>query len=1196
MALTKEQTAVRDTRNKNMLVSAAAGSGKTFVLVQRIISEILDEKNGIDVDKILVVTFTNAAAAEMKDRIRKAIDQAVIENSKDVRIRTQATLIHSAHIRTIDSFCSWVVKNYFYEIDQDPAFRIGTTGEIKMLETDVFSDLLSQRLEDADEDFMLLADAYISGRNTSQLSELVFELYRKASSFAWINDWFDESLKLYDIDSIAELESSSFMQEIMAYVDMTLDALLKEVNRVRNLYDVDDDCPDKTLFENEYMMIHNAKNAKTFSEKYSIFAGMNFATFNGRKTTLDKDLLAYVKSIRDSYKKDINKLKADYFGQDLEELFDTLMFVKRQAVALINFARDYANALSEVKKKKNIYDFNDIEHMALEILRVKDSKEHEIRPVAVELANHFKEVMVDEYQDSNELQEQILTAITSGDNYFTVGDVKQSIYAFRQASPQLFIDKLYTYPMDDSADSVRIDLDKNFRSRWQVLELCNKIFEPLMQADMGGVIYDDKASLKAGDLSFLGSEEDYKGEILVAIENKDDMKEMEIASADELEAKMVATKINRLVQEGFMVSGKDTDGNRVIRPVKFSDIVILMRATSGHGEKYIEVLNDNGIQAFLAEEKGFFDREEIDTVLSLLTVIDNPFNDIPLAAVLHSPMFGFSSERLAQIRATDKGSSLYGCLHDYKNTNSDAIDVNNFFNILQGLRDAALDTPIHEMISLALEKTGYGVYVSALPQGKEATANLNKLIDEAVSFESTSYKGLSRFVSYIEGLKTYDEDLGLAKTVGENDNAVRIMTIHKSKGLEFPVVFLCGCGRSLQKEKGIFAYDQSLGVGLDYKNPVTRITRKTPFCNVIKAKNNASSRGEYLRILYVALTRPIDKLFITGTIASTKDYSVPDIIENMKGERGQLSFLTKAKATSSLELIIRALNASNYPVDIKIISCQDLFIEQVQKSLFKENAKLGLYKYVSEVDGTKDNLISENLSYEYACEATSNYKSKYSVSEIKHDAMEKTFSFNQDAAPEFILPEKEEYIPTFMRKDAVPDDSKVPAGALYGTAMHRFMECYDFTRDDLIESFDEQLRFMSKTVLSSDEFARINHNKLRKFIESEIAKRMHNAAVKNLLYKEKPFVFGATANELFSDENASDEMILVQGIIDVFFEEDDGIVLLDYKTDRVDSGNELVLRYEKQLQLYKNAIEKSYNVNVKQVLIYSFNLDETIII
>ena len=838
-----------------------------------------------------------------------------------------------------------------------------TAGELKMLADEVFDDLLGQYLESDDEDFKLLADAYISGRRTDSLKKMVFELHDKATSYPWPHEWYQQALRLYDIASVQQLEESDFIQEIIRTTDLALSGLADRIKRLLDLYESDCTSKDKTIFSNELAAIQGIIAANTYSDKVASYAGFLPERFNSKGTSLNDDELLRAKELRELYKDVISKYREDYFTMGAEELFDCISFVKKQATALIKFTQDYTDALLKIKDKKNIYDFNDIEHMALEILRNKDSKEHECRPVAIELANHFKEVMVDEYQDSNELQEQILTAITSGDNYFTVGDVKQSIYAFRQASPKLFIDKLYSYPMDDSADSVRIDLDYNFRSRGEVLNFCNYIFAPLMQADMGGVIYDERAALKVGDKTFKGDTKTYESEILIATQDSDAMSELDIDDADSLEAHVVAKRIKELRAEDFQVSFKDGD-ERSLRPMKYSDIVIVMSAVKGHAEKYVSILKEQGIPAYVSEETGFFEREEIETVLSMLMCIDNPFNDIPLAAVLHSPMFGFSSNRLAQIRATDGKTLLYNCLLNYyKEKHSD--DIGHFLDTLNRFRDVAIDTPIHQVIELLLEETGYGLHVRSLPLGKMAYANLEKLIDEAISFESTSFKGLSRFVEYIEGLRTYDEDLGIAKTVGENDDAVKIMTIHKSKGLEFPVVFVSGCGRGMRDEGGLFCYDDGIGLALNYKNPATRISCKTPFYSIVKAKLNASAKGEFFRKYYVALTRPVDKLIITAAIKPTKNKSVADIIEGYSASSSVIDYLTKERAQSAIELMIRALNASGVSFKKSIIDCGQLFVDEVEKTLLREDAKKAIEQMVESTGEIDDNIVN-TLSFKYA--------------------------------------------------------------------------------------------------------------------------------------------------------------------------------------------------------------------------------------
>ena len=1197
MGWTKEQQSVIDTRNKNMLVSAAAGSGKTAVLVERIISRILDVNDPVDVDKILVVTFTNAAAGEMKERVRKAIDKAVLESPGRTAIRRQATLIHNAQIRTIDSFCSWVVKNYFYEIDQDPAFRIGTTGELKMMKDEVLSQVISDRLAAGEEDFMLLADAYIEGNRVSELKGMVYTLTEKANSFPWPSEWYDNALRIYDCDTEEALEQSEAMQVFLEAIRALFYRHSKGLEaQIRNASGQ----KLKDFLENERQFYIGIAEAATYSDMCAIFA----AGLDYKRLTITGDDKANedtIRAARDHAKDDYNAYKG-CFSQSLTDIFADLHFVERQARALVSLTRDFDAALFTAKKRKNIYEFNDIEHMALRILRNENSAEHEKRPVAMELSAHFAEVMVDEYQDSNDLQEWILTAVARDNNYFTVGDVKQSIYAFRQASPQIFMDKFHRYAAGEE-NSVRIDLDCNFRSRSQVLDFSNQIFRALMHEDMGGVEYDSAAELKVGATYFKDDGTNFAPEIMVADAGAERLRSTSLKNGAQMEAQMVADRIKQLTDGSFSVM----DGDH-LRPARYSDIVLLMRGVSNLGDDYVSVLETNGIPAYVESEKGFFDRDEIQIILSMLQVIDNPFNDIALAAVLHSPMFDFSSQELADLRARHSEGTFYEAVFaEAQEGNNDKLAA--FTELLNYFRQLAVDTPIHELITELLERTGFDLYVRALPLSSGAIANINKLVDEAISFEGTSYQGLSKFVGYINDLRTYEEEPGLAKTFGENDVAVRIMTIHKSKGLEFPIVFLCNAASKLQSDRDSMFYHRDWGLVMKYKNPVTRVSYATPLSVAIANQLKIDDLGEELRILYVALTRAKEKLIITANMKpSTKKGPVDKQLSNMNSMTDRISIDYKLREANYLSWIVAALRASGQIPNLRIVRVEDLLIAQTKQAVDREAARLFLRdRVIKAAPGAGDGL-EHLMEFSYDRSLDTGYKNKYSVSEIKHQDIEEKFGFNEDAAPAFVFNEKEPYVPAFIRKklETAPiADDTTPAGALYGTAMHRVMECFDFTVSDLAASFDEQLEYMKTSgSLPADEAARINTYKLRQFVKSDTAKRMQSAALKGGLYKEQPFVFAEMPNNLFAEDYLKpgfvkepyeeDKMVLVQGIIDVFFEEDDGIVLLDYKTDRVDEAGQLVLRYEKQLRLYQQAISDAFDVQIKDVLIYSFCLNKTI--
>ena len=1196
MKWTKEQQEVISVRDHNVLVSAAAGSGKTAVLVQRIIDRILDSEHPVDVDRMLVVTFTNAAAQEMKERIRKALDKALLEDPHNSRLRTQVSLVHTAHIRTTDSFCSYIVKNYFYEIDADPAFSIAGKGELNLLADEALEAVLSDRFLNPTEDFSLLSKAYLSdGKSIDTFKSMVYTLHREAMSNAWPDAWLDSCLRLYEADTVDKMCDSDFIQYIVKRANSFFAICAREVRDMLSNYTAEAS-KDKDVLLAEEAYFEAMAQENSYVRLYELACGLKFATYNNSKSkALDEEYRESLKARRDAYKKRVNDFIGKMFGQSPGDTLDSLGFVRRQATELVEIVRDYKNVFFDIKKKRKVFDFNDIEHMALEILREADTVDHEKRNVAKELSAFFEEVMVDEYQDSNDLQEAILTAVCKDNNYFTVGDVKQSIYAFRQARPALFNDKFNRYISGENQNT-RIDLDCNFRSRSEVLDFCNRVFYPLMQDDMGNVTYDEAAALKVGALGYDKTGYDLSPEIIIGDPDKEDLITYGFNSADEMEAQIVANRIAKLVNEGFLVSDNTNDpAKKLQRKIRFSDIVLLFRSVSTRGPVYTRILKANGIPAYLEEETGFFDREEISDILSVLRIIDNPYNDIPMATVLHSPIFGFSSERLAQIRVARPKNSFCRCIFDYASEHDDE-DVRAFVEFIDRYREMAKDTPIHELIQNILTETGYLDYVLALPMGENKTANLYKLIDEAISFEKTSYQGLSGFVNYIDSLKTYKEDPGVAKLTGENENAVRIMTIHKSKGLEFPVVFLCGTGHKFPSEKDAISFNDKFGVAMNYHNPVTRSKSDTVFMKVVRDYNRIENLGEEQRILYVALTRAKEKLIVTGCVgALDEEHSIGPVLEKYSSLYDRISFEDKFGSTSYIEWILRALFSQGGTYPVSYVRCSDLLLNKIENTTLSTLSKKYLSTMYEMADAKDGEALYNQIKLDYEVAAYSSYKTKYSVSEIKHQAMEEAFGFDSDAAPAFIVEDDSSYVPAFMREKSVSDE--IPAGALYGSAMHRVMECIDFTEDNLSESLNNQLGFMKETsTLSADELGLISQNRLESFLHTSLADRMHLAALRGELYKEQPFVLSCPVRELFADAESEDETntVLVQGIIDVFFKEDDGIVLMDYKTDRVDEVGELVLRYEKQLALYGKALSRAYKLPVKEILIYSFYFNEVI--
>ena len=749
---TPEQQNVIDLRNRNILVSAAAGSGKTAVLVERIIQRITDSKNPLDIDRLLVVTFTKAAAAEMRERIGNAIEERLGKNPEDENLRRQSTLIHNAQITTIDSFCLFVVRNHFEEIHLDPNFRIADPGEIKLLEMDVLNDLFEQEYEKGSEAFLRLVDAYSDKRSNKAVKDMVSKIYHQSSSSPWPKEWIAALAAPYQVNSQEELLETSLMQGIFAYVKKLLAEMQEKLSDLRKLaveteglqkY-VDMLDKDIELFSG-ITAVENYVELEKFCRKIEFERAATITRFGGdvnKKEAVSKGRLA----IRD----EVKELKERYFSLPLDRMVEQLLCMRPHAEELIRLALLYADAMDREKTQKHIMDFSDIEHAALGIFVDEETKE--LRSTALEFKKHFDEIMIDEYQDSNQVQEEIMCAISGESegrfNMFMVGDVKQSIYRFRLARPELFMEKFATYDLTESRKQ-RIDLHMNFRSRKDVLEFTNDIFYKIMDADLGNVVYDEEAALNYGGDYKPSS--DMKAEVLLYEKEFDDE---DLLSTRQLEARMIASRIRELKQT-LQITDKET---RELRPLRNSDIVILLRSLAGWGNDFVSVLGDYGIPAHVATSTGYFSAVEVQTILSFLKILDNPYQDIPMAAVLKSAIVGLDNEELAEISLTeDTVSFAEAALKQMESAEEGKLY--HFNKLYQKLRKRVSDTAIHLLIEMVLEETGYGDYVQALPAGRQRKANLDMLVEKAICYEKTSYKGLFHFVRYIHQLQKWNNPL-----------------------------------------------------------------------------------------------------------------------------------------------------------------------------------------------------------------------------------------------------------------------------------------------------------------------------------------------------------------------------------------------------------------------------------------------------
>jgi len=1259
---TTEQQQVIDLRNRNILVSAAAGSGKTAVLVERIVKIITDKNHPVDIDHLLIVTFTNAAAAEMRERIGNAIEKALDEQPGNEHLLRQLTLIHNAQITTIDSFCLYVVRNHFHEIDLEPNFRIGDEGELKLLREDVLGRVLEQNYEEPSEAFSDFVEGYASGRTDAALNEMILQLYEFSRSYPWPEKWLDSFVGIYRIENREELDRAEWLApltENICFVLKDCEQLLKQALAITQ----QDDGPDmyEKAVQSDLEKYEGLSRLTSFCELSGALSDIKYDRLaSSRGFEGDPDKLELVKSLREQAKDVVKKLCKQYFFCSPEMMIEQLERTEPMLEEVVRLTKQFADEFAAAKRRKNLVDFHDVEHFALQIL--VDEETEKAKKTAEEFRDTFEEIMIDEYQDSNEVQETLLRSISREErgenNIFMVGDVKQSIYRFRLARPELFMKKYDSYSLEESTTQ-RIDLHKNFRSREEVLTCTNDIFYKIMARSLGNVEYDAEAALYPGASYPVSA--DFIPEILLADSNDELLEDTELTDKKTLEAKIVAEEIKHLMKTQ-QVTDKVAG---TLRAAHYSDIVILLRSLSGWADSLVEVLNENGIPAHTVSSTGYFSTVEVQTVLSMLRLLDNPRQDIPMAAVLRSPMAGLTDEELAVLRLEDGSvpfheavlelaEGLYeedgqkeisdseadseadqkqGRNADEKTENHIEITAHwkllKFYKKYRQLRQLVPDTPIHELIEIILRETGYGHYVAAMPAGSRRTANLNMLLEKAAAYEKTSYKGLFHFVRYIDELQKYDVDFGEADMVGENEDVVRIMSIHKSKGLEFPIVIVSGMGKNFNKQdtRSKMVLHPELGIGLDYMDGKKRIKSPTIAKKAIAKQIDLENLGEELRVLYVALTRAKEKLILTGTL---KD--APEKLEFFRQQANlskaadrPLSYLTREGASGYLDWILPAVLSYGDKYPVRIVEAAELVLDEVENQLEQNE---DLTERIGEIKAADPQLVGQlkqRFSQRYPYQVDVLRKNKYSVSELKHRAMREKFEAEQEETiPAFLEEPVTPTIPLFIQRQGSVEQETPNRGALRGTAVHRVMECYDFASE---KSVHEQMEAMEKEEkIIADMRALVKEQIVADFVSSETGRRMALAQRGGALYREKPFVMGFTEEELEnygfgvgsntdsceniyektdSDQEKEEQqkvrheedLTLIQGIIDVFWIEKDGIVLLDYKTDRVQQTKELIDRYETQLKLYADALERVFaarKLKVKEILIYSFFLEQLI--
>ena len=1341
---TSEQQSVIDSRGGNLLVAAAAGSGKTAVLVERIIQMILNPDLKVDIDKLLVVTFTNAAASEMRERIGDAISKKLDENPEDEHLQDQLVLLNKASITTIHSFCLEVIKSNFHKINLDPNFRIGDETECSLMKLEAIDEAFDILYEEQDEEFCYLVDCYAEKRGDSNLQNLILSIYSFVMASPYPKEWLIQSAEDFNIDENFDFATSKWAKAILETVKIQVEGV--EVSMAKAIEDVSGIEELETFIAKlkiEYAKIKHILEACDISwnEAYSKIATMQFENYAKGVKRIPKDAPAYVKeekdkakNTRDNAKKSIEKIKTSVFSKHYDDLKEEIKFLYPVVKSLSDVVLIFDKIYSQKKRDKGIIDFHDIEHFALQILTQTDEngdflfdKDGKNIPsdIALEYREKFYEIFIDEYQDSNQVQEVILSTIAKQNepNRFMVGDVKQSIYRFRQAKPEIFLQKYATYDTDLSSKYKKIMLYKNFRSRKEVVDSVNYIFEHIMSKNLGEIDYNEEEKLNLGanfeevedeKIILGGATEIHLMEKKVPeVENpeEEDEEEGEDLDASQIEARMVGKIIRDIMRpnengEIMQVFDKKLE---TYRNVEYKDIVILLRATSAWAPVFAEELINMDIPTYADMGQGYFETMEIQVIMSFLKVIDNPMQDIPLIAILRSPIYGFTPEDFIDIRITDKKVSFYEAMRmfvgekiDLSNaegqdiaedeisddTGNEIIDLNineensyvdadmddyyqninyedfeyeneefiyndevmyesyisenieddliyeinsniegdeesqkselelkvrRFLDDLKELQEKSMYMSTDEFLWYIYTNSGYYAYCGALPGGSQRQANLRILFERAKQFEETSFKGIFNFINFISKLKKSNSDMGSAKTLGENANVVRIMSIHKSKGLEFPIVICSGMGRNFNTmdfRKDVL-YHHELGYGPQIVDFERRISYPSIAKEALKCKINIENISEEMRILYVALTRAKEKLIITASIKDIEQ-TIHKWSSNISNER-RVSKYDILNGKNYLDWMMPAVikHRDLESIREKYNICTRISLEDesrwsvktwVRADIdFEKHEKEGIREVLNNIDLSQSDTqyydqIQNKLNFEYPYLGVVKKAASISVTEIKKRQEEYE---EQDELSNLYKMKTTLKKPKFLSEAQTKE--KI-TGARRGTIVHLIMEVLDFNKVKTESEIKAQIEdLIKRRVITEKESKVLSPRKILKFFKSPIAKRILSS---NFVKREQKIYTQVKMNDIYLNDDIfknnreiyEDESVMLRGVIDLYFEEDDGLVILDYKTDWIDNNNkkEIIHKYKKQLEIYAEVLSTLTGKKIKEKYLYLFSIDEQV--
>ncbi len=1235
MKWTQDQRRVIDTRHSNILVSAAAGSGKTAVLVARIMDRILDPNDPINIDELLIVTFTKAAAGEMRERITRALADAREKEPDNLHIARQGVLIHNAQITTIDGFCSYVIRNYSHLIDLVAGFRVAEEGEAKLMKSDCCEAVIEAAYAEEDEAkreaFHHFVETFAYGKQDQVLEDMLLQLYAAAESQSDPISWLDGCRADMGAEDKAAFLKTAWMTEYLKDAAELIKMADREAQENKALCEQLDGpsayLPNATAFCDLTEAL--LRNSQDYDKVRLLLADFSAPALSRKRPEAGED-----PKLRDTYKRNrdrrvkplIEELQKDYFSFSLDDAF---AFQKKSEAALgilINLTKALMTSYETEKRKRNLMDFSDLEHAALRILRKDGRRSY----AAKELSERFREVMIDEYQDSNYLQEAILTAVSrieDGDpNYFCVGDVKQSIYSFRQARPELFMEKYDSYRRTPN-QGVRIDLHKNFRSSRAVVDTVNGIFGQIMRREVGGVEYDEDAALVMG--ADCPDDPSFETEVLPVLVKEEVLEDEESISNMELEARTIGNRIRRMIASQKVYDAE----TKTMRPAQYRDIVILLRTTKVWADTFVRILSGMRIPAYSETKEGYFEALEVETVLNYLSIVDNPQQDIPLTAVLKSPFVSLNADELAKVRifkaatswtgSRDRDAiSMYEAARAYVRGGEDAAlreKLTEFFALYDVIRSEVHSTPLHELIYRIVYESGYADYAAALPAGSQRVLNLRMLIDKAIAYENTSYVGLFNFVRYINQMKSREIDFGELSAIRENDNVVRIYSIHKSKGLEYPIVFVAGMTKkfNLRDLNQPVLTHPDLGIASDFVDYEMRVKAPTMKKLAIRNRKLKDSIGEELRVLYVALTRAKQKLILTAAVKDEEALNDLYLDLPLKEKQFSTGYLMSVRNYTNwiipaVRRMIRKAELSQEKscVSIYPVKPSELAAEEVGDEVHRAELLRTLRMLRSDVvyDEKMRRLIADRFSFQYPHAGGESVPVEISVSELKEMSyQDRDEEFSEESNMAFLYDEEteESCVPSFIKemqmKAAAQEEEKVKvAPTARGSIYHKAMELLSFAPlqklggKALYAALCRQLEAMQeKGYLTAEETSVIRIYDLIKFVESDLGRRLAAAQIRGELYREQPFVLGVDAAQI-NEEWPQEEMVFVQGMIDAFFYEGENIILVDYKTDYVKTKEELAEKYKVQTQQYAKALSRVTGRSVSEIYLWSFGLGEAI--